>query len=316
MIRLLAVRIYIAVLQRALAISGKLKPKTWAYVAVTQALLAAICFWGYQSVKRETQPTETQTAQVHVIDVSGSPSSVPIRELNLTAEIQPISITHFYTLDYEVQGFDFSPYVESYQLEPGRGYSIYIQGSNFYSASAILAHDYNYTTVYSTYYNHLGRRLTASAPHLHFAVQTNGSLSWDASAMTSALTSMEESRSNGAVSPVGVWSSSVQDFFPLPQLPQYKVPFTMQFSAPESMSLYDMLLKPLLLFQGIIFTIGSALSSVFAWLQYRRGKADLKLKELQISEMQIRIENMERDRARDRARTEQEAAQSGIILLS
>jgi hypothetical protein len=73
-----------------------------------------------------------------------------------------------------------------------------------------------------------------------------------------------------------------------------------------------MVVKLMLFFQVIVFTIGSAISSGFVRLSYRRCKLDLKLKELQVHEAEIRVENMERDRAR----AVQEAAQSGIIPIS
>jgi hypothetical protein len=99
---------------------------------------------------------------------------------------------------------------------------------------------------------------------------------------------------------------------PFRQLPRLEPPTVLKVVGVEGKSLLDMLLKLMLLAQAIVFTIGSAVSSVFAWVGYRRGKLDLKLKELQVREVELRIENMERDRAR----AAQEDAQSKIVLLS
>jgi hypothetical protein len=65
MVRLLAVRAAIEALKRVIAISDKLKPKTWVYLAITQAVMAALCFWGYwQLPKDKVGPAEQITIQV------------------------------------------------------------------------------------------------------------------------------------------------------------------------------------------------------------------------------------------------------------
>ena len=48
-------------------------------------------------------------------------------------------------------------------------------------------------------------------------------------------------------------------------------------------------------FQAISLTIGSAFASAFGLLSYLRSKADLKLKQLQMREMEIKLEHMERE---------------------
>lgn len=108
----------------------------------------------------------------------------------------------------------------------------------------------------------------------------------------------------------GIESGFLQ--LPFRQLPRLAPPVVLQVTSAEYKSLLDTLVKLVLLFQAIVFTIGSAISSVFIWLNYRRGKLDLKLKELQVREAEIKVENMERDRAR----AVQEASQSQIVLLS
>jgi hypothetical protein len=100
--------------------------------------------------------------------------------------------------------------------------------------------------------------------------------------------------------------------FDFPNLLRFETPAVLQVSGGESKSPIDVVVKMMLLFQAIIFSIGSVASSVFLYLNYQRGKLDLKLKALQVREMEIKLENMERERAS----MVQEAAQSGIILLS
>jgi hypothetical protein len=99
---------------------------------------------------------------------------------------------------------------------------------------------------------------------------------------------------------------------PFQQFPRFEPRAVLQVTGGEGKSILDTLVKLMLLFQAIVFTTGSAISSVFVWLGYRRGKLDLRLKELQVREAEIRVENMERDRAR----AVQEASQSNIVLLS
>ena len=104
------------------------------------------------------------------------------------------------------------------------------------------------------------------------------------------------------------------EFLQLPfrQFRWFQPPAVLQVAGVQDKTLLDTLLKLMLLAQAIVLTVGSAIASAFAWVGYRRGRLDLKLKELQVREAELRIENMERDRAR----AVQEATQSKIVLLS
>jgi hypothetical protein len=104
------------------------------------------------------------------------------------------------------------------------------------------------------------------------------------------------------------------EFLQLPfrQFRWFQPPAVLQVAGVQDKTLLDTLLKLMLLAQAIVLTVGSAIASAFAWVGYRRGRLDLKLKQLQVREAELRIENMERDRAR----AVQEATQSKIVLLS
>lgn len=52
MARLLALRTFIAVLKRAIALSDRLKPATWKCLAITLTILTAVSFWGYLNVRQ------------------------------------------------------------------------------------------------------------------------------------------------------------------------------------------------------------------------------------------------------------------------
>jgi hypothetical protein len=129
---------------------------------------------------------------------------------------------------------------------------------------------------------------------------------------TPSLTLVEDTRFYiRAVADSGLRVDLTPDWF-YRRLPRFEPTFVSQPSTSGSRSLLDLLQKLALLFQAIVLTIGSAFASAFGVVSYLRGKADLKLKQLQIREMEIKLENMERER--DRAL--QEAKCSSIILLS
>jgi hypothetical protein len=77
-------------------------------------------------------------------------------------------------------------------------------------------------------------------------------------------------------------------------------------------SLLDTAQRILTLVQALSLTSGSIFATLFGWVAYHRGKAELKLKQLQIREIEARLNQMERDRQRQL----DEAAKSCIILVS
>lgn len=83
-----------------------------------------------------------------------------------------------------------------------------------------------------------------------------------------------------------------------------------QVPSVEQQSFLDTIQKLLFLCQGVSMMIGSIFASIFGWISYHRGKADLKLKQLQILELEARLECQERERQRQLA----ELAKSGIII--
>jgi hypothetical protein len=99
---------------------------------------------------------------------------------------------------------------------------------------------------------------------------------------------------------------------PSPPNSANKSPVVTQMRPPPQMSLLQTAQAAVLLTQGVFMTIGSIFASVFGWVGYRRGKADLLLKQLQVRELQLKVEKMERDREREL----EEITKSGIILCS
>jgi hypothetical protein len=261
MIRLLAIRVHIAVLKRAIAISNKLEPRTWVYLAVTQALMAALCFWGYwQSPNRTMRPVEQSTVRYHNIDSDRSGSMVNVWQILL-----PVTKSNHPVIENTSPG----------EIASGESFACELSGSAFMR---------------------------------HFSVIVKYNLERDS---LCAERMNAGDYSTAKTKPFLTMDSMMFASYSFRQTSQPEV-IVMQLSSPENKSQIDAWLKSMMLLQGIFVTIGSALGSVFAWLSYRRGKADLRLKELQVREMEIKIDNMERDRAR----AVQEAQHSGIILLS
>jgi hypothetical protein len=112
--------------------------------------------------------------------------------------------------------------------------------------------------------------------------------------------------SSGVANPSNLSDSSL----PKPSISADKPPVVIQTPPPPQLSLLQTIQAVVLLFQGVFMAIGSIFASVFAWVGYHRGKADLLLKQLQVRELQLKVEKMERDREL------QEAATSAIILCS
>src|ERR1051325_7833672 len=287
MVRLLTIKAYIAVLKRAIAISRKLKPRTWVYLAITQAALAAICFWGYRQLHTPEERPQVNNVPMHRIYVDDT-GSYPYWSWASSPSI----------LAHEFSVIHFS----------GHGYDARVRGHNAIIMRVPSERNNNCFILLSHHLN--PRELNVSDYHMHFSTERSASLlNRQIAAM---MISAEDSSFSRTARSLDVWDAMIQGIFPLPRLPRYDVPVVLQFSATGGTSALDALMKPLLLIQGIFLTVGSALSSIFAWIQYQRGKVDLKLKKLQIREMEIRLENMERDRARAR----EAEARSGIILLS
>jgi len=362
MVRLLAVQIAIAVLKRAIALSRKLKPRAWVCLAVIQAMLAALCFWGYQqSRKKEVQSQEIRSASFTAQATSVLAPTITGFSWNTTPTAnQPfdgaitgtgfvqgstqvflcvsdtctcyqhpeVSIARVY--GYSSHGiaknqdddnllYNWSTTgrritsvgpnaswdlmgakTDAYDLAASGHVWVYARsldsGYAWEDSASLLAHDWGtannvsfVSQVWAQYGHDLGGWVDSpSMSHLHFQLEPHQSL-WAA---------------NYSLAAPGDWWEKL--------LPRHEPPSFSQPSAPRDTSLLDLLQKLALLFQAIILTIGSMFASAFGAVSYFRGRADLKLKRLQIREMEIKLENMERER--DRAI--QEAARSNIILLS
>jgi hypothetical protein len=259
MLELFILLVYIAALQWALAFSKKLKPRTWVYLALTQGLLAAFCFWGYYQALRYEMPIAEQSASLVLYrDIDATWSSEPTKRIALVSGDCPEPAVLYF-------GSARSRSVRLVEMRTG----IYNLLMRNYRSRHFATHGVLFTPNHRTE-NHIRWQL----PSRHFR-------------------------------------SVTEDFFPFWRSVPSQRPVILRMNVPEGTSLLDTWLKPMLLLQGIIFTIGSALTSVFAWVGYQRGKADLKLKQLQIREMEIRLENIELDRAR----AVRESTQSHIILL-
>jgi hypothetical protein len=243
MVRLLTIKAAIAALKRAIAISRKLKPRTWTYLAITQAVLAALCFWGYrQFPKYEVGPAKQVVIQTDALVFEHiTLKGFSMEEDALIREALLPKFTGRCTQAFNQTGL--------------RSPCQVVWESGVMLRSSIDLYVY----------------------HLEFST----------------------GRAQAGV-------------VPLRQFPRFESPIILQVAGAEGKSLLDTVVKMMLLFQAIIFTIGSATSSVFLYFNYRRGQLDLKLKALQLREMQLRIEQMERDRMR----AVDEAARSSIVLLS
>lgn len=75
MAQLLALRAFIAVLKRSIALSDKLKPTTWKYLAVAFTILTILSFWGYRNIRQH---------HVLITDQSSSSSSYESHEGQIT----------------------------------------------------------------------------------------------------------------------------------------------------------------------------------------------------------------------------------------
>jgi hypothetical protein len=129
--------------------------------------------------------------------------------------------------------------------------------------------------------------------------------------IVSAMMSAEDTRiSTGAFNAGSLWSALIGDLFN-PWLPRFQPNVMMQVSAPEGGSLLGELQKLVVLCQAITLTIGSVFTSIFGWIAYQRGKAEMRLKQLQIRKLELEIEQMEKDAARK----EREAANAGIVFV-
>jgi hypothetical protein len=302
MLRLLAVRAYIVTLKRAVTISDRYHPRTWMLSAVTQAIVAALCFWGYQNLpKQQLQIAKQNVAPTYKIYSDKSESTGWEFSARKTASSK-------------INSYNWSVTPKSNQVFSGK-----ITGTGFGSRTQVRL---NVESMNACVQRQLAGITARSVTSLSACNTSLGRGSYQFAISDSGL-DMEHKSVADSCKLVkdftgerryedGMQVASVEADNALnPQVPLHKSIVVFQFSAPERTSPFDALLKPVLLIQAIFLTIGSALGSIFAWLGYRRGRADLKLKELQIREMEIKLENMERDRAR----AVQEAKQSGIILL-
>ncbi|HEV7903944.1 MAG TPA: hypothetical protein VGO96_08895 [Pyrinomonadaceae bacterium] len=304
MVRLFVVRALITTLKRAIAISDKLKPRTWAYFAFTQAVVAALCFWGYRHQSQQYVQAREESVMLVAVPVKtrsiyGAKSTakrrVNPRSLNQRS-VTSLRMTYKNTRAVAVRMF----YLTGQQLperSPERRITRdFLRAVQKGEGGDQSASEYGLSTASGAYqisYHRNWRDLRGL-----FGPE-------DFSEKSQALAALDVLRSARAVGfSSSVWSDLMDEWF-YRRLPKFQPTFVSQPDASESTSLLDMMVKMLLLFQAIIFTIGSATSSVFLYLSYQRGKLDLKLKELQLREMEIKLENMERDRTR----AVQEAAQ-------
>jgi hypothetical protein len=362
MVRLLAVQTAIAILKRAIALSRKLKPREWVCLAVIQAMLAALCFWGYQqSRKKQVQPQEVRSASFIVQATSVSAPTITGFSWNTAPTAnQPFggSITGTGFIPGSTQVFfcvsDTSTCYQHPEVSIARVYG--------YSSHSIAKNQDDDILLYT--WSTTGRRITSVGPNASwdltgaktdaydlaasghvwaFARSLDSEYTWDDSA---SLLAHEWGTGNNVSFVSQVWPQYGHDLggwvdspsmyhlhFQLEPrrplrsvdynlavlgnwwdtfLPRRESPFISQPSAPRDTSLLDVLQKLALLFQSIVLATGSIVASVLGVLGYLRGRAELKLKQLQIREMEIKVELLERERNR----AIQEAERSRIILLS
>lgn len=277
MVRLLIVRTTIAVLKQTIATSQRLRPRTWICLAVILALLAYQCFLDYQQ------------AQPHVV------------------------------LAQEKRGEQFNySYCDTTNVTTG----METKDVNTRRATARKRkkHDARTVSIRKAYF--IGQTLRELRPVQRKELRSK---------LESLLTSPGHKFSTAAGKYQMVYYRNWRSLYGLLYLedvsassqgsdlmgeqfrrwiPQHQPTFVSLPSAPGSTSLLEALQRLVLLFQAIVFTIGSIFASALGVVGYLRGKADLKLKRLQIREMELKLERMERERAIE------EAAQIKVILAS
>lgn len=296
MVRLLTVRAAIGAWKRAIAISDKLKWRTWERLAITLAALAALSALAYYN--QQTQPAEPsgeRSAQNHSYIVSmginerldvDRLSEMPFLYVQTDADViraalreeesfRPASIT---VLQHKLEGYEWSRSVPKERVRflhfAGHGSASTIKP--FYFSAATSAFELRPPTI------------ALRARDSYFAPSGGSNIS------------------------VQALGPGAGDFFYLPQLPRFVPNAVYQVPAAESKSLIAEVQKLVLLCQAIILTIGSLFASFFGWIGYHRGKAEMRLKALQIRKAELELEQMEREAEKAR----REAAASGIVLVS
>lgn len=354
MLRLLTIRAAIATLKRVIAISRQLRPRTWACLAITQAVFAAFCFWGYrqQSYQPYVLPQEKLLSDsgVRLIAAVGnhSETATALRRIQKLYASRHPKHQKFTTSNRRtprrqelstaagarrIVSYGYSPkkqavatleLVRSFRgrgIKAGDGRVALVQGER-YNAIRETLRQRTYLRATSSY-SHLRAKNSAppavfrsgelAAQELAFANPFAATLYQPPIPLHVGATMLTEDTrfATRAVGVSSLWPDLIGDRWHR-RLPQSQPVLVSQPSAPGSTSLLDMLQKLVLLFQTITLTIGSAFASAFGVVSYHRGKADLKLKQLQIREMQIKLENMEQESTRAR----REATHSSIILLN
>jgi hypothetical protein len=298
MVRLLAVRVFIAIWRRAIAVSDRLTPRTWIYVLICHLALLALSVWGLNVVRDRNGVDPNRIELLNCIPCTlmsdapdkGAPTDLLIFR-DMTGSAGHVAVVTNNT-------------------------GLYILATPHYGRPVVVLNGA------FTAYEHLD-----AAPHVSFGLKP---FWWVAYDELPPLSLSANAAPASTVKPLFFWRralrsralaeaiTSTEDFrfvsrewYDPRRFTDYTPNVVVNLSAPESNSLVKTLQTWALIFNTLVGALGSVFSSTFLWISYHRGKADHLLKLAQLE--QVRLENERLRLEIERMRREE---QKSLVILA
>lgn len=324
MFRLLTLRVFVASLKRAIAISDKLEPAAWGKLTVTLTVLAAASFWGYLDASQ--QSTDVSYSPVFSRSSGLSPniakiyrdSSNPAVESGASAECEsprgcsylvantanPISFEITEAPGISVLAHEFADYGEAY---------LYISLGHISELTSQLEVTYFTTDDTNTfipekagarrgasYMSLSARQFVARLESLERAGVASTRKLAPASSFLGELAELSLWRNpfgtEGRVADAAQEAAVMSETGPVVVMAAMPVPPTPQPS-PASLPLWALL-------AAFIFnSLSAVVSWIFTLISLKRGKTDQILKEAQLYKLQLEIAHLRKQLERDARET-------------